>query len=172
MAGSQSGLDPLSQKIAVELTATSNNGCPNEILAIAPIQETLGLEQDEIDAAMLVLEQRGFVEQRRWEGDRGVREVRPTWRLFFEFDPPSMRTCPKLDAVHIARLLVMGEGPFLCERLANDLNWPARRFNPASGYLAETGEALLSREVGAHPFAYLWICATETTPSFVASNNQ
>ena len=60
-----------------------------------------------------------------------VRSIRPTYRLFWEFDPISIGTNPTADAAAIAQLMIDDDNMASIPRLHEKLGWPKRRLNPA-----------------------------------------
>ena len=66
-----------------------------------------------------------------------VRTIRPTYRLFWTFDPIWMGTDPTADAVVIAQLMIDDNEMGWVPRLHEHLGWPGRRLNPAVARLLE-----------------------------------
>ena len=60
-----------------------------------------------------------------------VRSIRPTYKLFWEFDPISIGTNPTADAAAIAQLMIDDNNMASIPRLHKKLGWPKRRLNPA-----------------------------------------
>lgn len=57
--------------------------------------------------------------------------IRPTYELFWEFDPISIDTNPTVDATVIAQLMIDDNSMTSIPRLHKKLGWPRRRLNPA-----------------------------------------
>ena len=66
-----------------------------------------------------------------------VRSIRPTYPLFWTFDPVWMGTDPTADAVAIAQLMINDNEMGWIPRLHEHLGWPRRRLNPAVARLLE-----------------------------------
>ena len=68
---------------------------------------------------------------------QAVRSIRPTYRLFWTFDPIWTETDPTADAVVIAQLMIDDNDMGWIPRLHDHLGWPRRRLNPAVARLLE-----------------------------------
>ena len=68
---------------------------------------------------------------------QAVRSIRPTYRLFWTFDPIWNETDPTADTVAIAQLMIDDSDMGWIPRLHEHLGWPRRRLNPAVARLVE-----------------------------------
>ena len=60
-----------------------------------------------------------------------VKSIRPTYKLFWEFDPICIGTNPIFDAAAIAQLMIDDKNLASIPRLHKKVGWPKRRLNPA-----------------------------------------
>ena len=77
-----------------------------------------------------------------------VMSIRPTYRLFWGFDPISIGTNPTADAAAIAQLMIDDDNMTSIHRLHEKLGWSKRRLNPAVALLMQfVAPGRTSREI-------------------------
>lgn len=100
----------------------------------ATIEQATGLPRVDVRIGVLDLAGAGLIEKQDYLG--GESALWPKSDLFVTFDKMFMDWDPEQDARDLAvRLLNLDTDDIDCEEVAQSLGWPARRFNPAIGYL-------------------------------------
>lgn len=100
----------------------------------ASIEEATGLPRVDVRIGVLDLVGAGLIEKQDFFGGESV--LWPKSDLFVTFDDMFMDWNPEQDARDLAvRLLNLDMDQIDCAKVAESLGWPARRFNPAIGYL-------------------------------------
>ena len=94
------------------------------------------MDRKALEEACFELEHLDFVSVSSAIG-RAVRSIRPTYRLFWTFDPIWTATDPTADAVAVAQLMIEDDDMGWIPRLDEHLGWPRRRLNPAVAMLLE-----------------------------------
>lgn len=98
------------------------------------IEQATGLPRVDVRIGVLDLAGAGLIEKRDYLGSESA--LWPKSDLFVTFDKMFMDWDPEQDARDLAvRLLNLDIDYIDCEEIAQSLGWPARRFNPAIGYL-------------------------------------
>ncbi len=118
-----------------------------------------------VDAAA---ELNGRVELRRQDGQPGGWDLLPTPACFAEFDGFFKDWDPRQDAERVVRELTRdGRQSASSTQIAEQLEWPPRRVNPALSYLIENGLVDWSRSISAVPYITSGLIATPETRNFV-----
>lgn len=100
----------------------------------ASIEEATGMPRVDVRIGVLDLAGAGLIEKQDYLGGESV--LWPKADLFVTFDKMFMDWDPDHDARDLAvRILNLETDQIDCEAVAASLGWPARRFNPAIGYL-------------------------------------
>lgn len=98
------------------------------------IEQATGLPRVDVRIGVLDLVGAGLLEKQDYFG--GGSAIWPKSDLFVTFDKQFMEWDPEQDARDLAvRLLNLDADHVDCAEVASSLGWPARRFNPAIGYL-------------------------------------
>lgn len=165
-------LHPDSEKVAQHVCAQSARGSAGDDYAETEIiRQAIGLSPTDMAMAVDELLRGGFLKALRALGDGGPRLVRGELDLFLAFDESVKGWNSVQDAVRVAEELVK-RGGARCDALAVALAWDARRLNPACGYLVQGDFVMVSREVGAHPFAFTELRATQATHRFIRDSKK
>jgi hypothetical protein len=158
--------------LAELLSRRSRNGYKlDPQIRIDSLAAELNLADDDIELAVDELQSLGLLEV---NGSRDV--VFATNRLFWETDPLFYNVDPAADAETVARALVSSpRDQITMAELADLLQWPPRRLNPAASYLVETENAGGIQTIGSAPYWYYQVWRTTTTKRLVRDldrNNQ
>ena len=104
-------------------------------------------DKDSLEEACHELQNLDFVSLSAALG-HSVRSIRPTYKLFWEFDPISIGTNPTADAAAIAQLMIDDNNMASIPRLHEKLGWSKRRLNPAVARLMQfVAPGRTSREI-------------------------
>lgn len=130
-------------------------------LSVADLREKTGLTNEDMDDAFHEL--RDFVKER-------FGSVRPERYLFAEFDQHWKPWNPSVDALVLAAAMVNSpDFPAAMSAIAERLNWPARRLNPAASYLMRRQVVEYVDSLDSRPFTAHRITRNDATRRFVKS---
>lgn len=165
------GISPAAKAIVDVMMDMTENGLGHDPLVDAgSLQTATGLSENELVDAVFELESRRNVRRLRaiGEGRLGFVSLSSEASLFVDFDAHYQDWSPEEDGLQIAAMLVNGEhdGASVPE-IAEKLNWPPRRVNPAIAWLKERDAIETGSERGVVPWRCHWISANHTTRRLV-----
>ncbi len=123
-------------ELAKWMVKTSDNGLEKDVDFEQLLLAFPDTNREALEEACFELAHLDFVSVSSTIG-HAVWSIRPTYRLFWTFDPIWIATDPTADAVAIAQLMIDDRSLGWIPRLHEHLGWPRRRLNPAVARLLE-----------------------------------
>lgn len=140
-------------------------------LAVSELRPTYAMTDEQIEDAVFELEGRGFVERNKDPSSSlDYSRIYPNETLFVAFDKFYGDNDPSEDGLVLAVALMnqFQEG-VRTAALAEQLDWPARRLNPAINYLSERDLIHRTDALATGSYCTAAITPTHATRRFVAS---
>lgn len=160
-------LSPNASTLAVLLSTIAEFGANRfEFFDTSEIQKSLEFSDQQMEDSLDEL-----VEQGMLEFPAGSRSVTPQNRLFWIVDVYTQGWDVQDDAhsVAVAMVNIDEEGSRLLSmiEIAENLNWPARRLNPAASLLDANEKCKSFSTTGSHPFIYTYLQVVPATRRFI-----
>ena len=138
----------------------------DRVVTTEGLPEALNISPADVRIAILDLKDAGFLREMNVHG-----HYAPQPALFVDFDEAFMPFSPKDDAKTIANRMVNAEGSVVnVETLAEELEWPPRRFNSAVCYLERAGAIRARHALASAPWRVVQLVCTDETLRFARSH--